>query len=169
MGEVCEVAIVGAGVIGCSVAFQLARLGQNGVRILEREPLPGMGSTSKANGGIRAQFTTEVNVAMSLASMEILDGLEGEMGDPPVYRKAGYLFVTGQPRRLQAMRAAAEIQRARGVTVEALDERAVRERAPWIGGPVVGGTFGARDGFIDPGRMANFFLGEATRRGVSIG
>ena len=59
--------------------------------------MPGAGSTSRANGGIRAQFTTEVNVAMSLASMEILDGLEEELGEPPVYRKAGYLFVTGDP------------------------------------------------------------------------
>lgn len=168
MGDACEVAIVGAGVIGCSVAFQLARMGEKGVHILEREELPGMGSTSRANGGIRAQFNTEVNVAMSLASMDILDGLEGEMGDPPVYRKAGYLFVTGQPQRLQAMRAAAEVQRARGVTVETLDERSLRERIPWIGGAIAGGTFGARDGFIDPGRLANFFLGEATRRGVTI-
>src|SRR5262249_9802277 len=45
------------------------------------------GSTSNANGGIRAQFTTPVNVAMSLASMEILDALAPEIGEPPVYRK----------------------------------------------------------------------------------
>src|SRR5262252_936091 len=74
----CEVAIVGAGVIGCSVAFHLARKGQRGVCLLEREALPGAGSTSKANGGIRAQFTTPVNVAMSLASMDILDALAPE-------------------------------------------------------------------------------------------
>src|SRR5215831_4458517 len=118
MIERCEIAIAGAGVIGCSIAFHLARMGQRGVVLLEREALPGSGSTSKANGGIRAQFTTEVNVAMSLASMEILDALAAELGEPPVYKKAGYLFVTGSGEKLAAMREAAAWQRERGVSVE---------------------------------------------------
>jgi sarcosine oxidase, subunit beta len=143
-------------------------MGQRDVVLVEKESVPGSGSTSRANGGIRAQFTTEVNIAMSLASMEILDALAGEIGDPPVYRKAGYLFVTANPAKLRAMETATEFQRARGVAVELLDERGVRERLPWIAGPVCGGTFGARDGFIDPGRLTNFFLREATRAGVQI-
>jgi sarcosine oxidase subunit beta len=76
MVERASAIVVGAGVIGCSVAFQLARMGQRNVVVLEREALPGTGSTSRANGGIRAQFTTEVNVRMSLLSMEILDALD---------------------------------------------------------------------------------------------
>lgn len=168
MDESCEVAIVGAGVIGCSVAFHLGRMGQRGVRLLEREPVPGSGSTSRANGGIRAQFTTEVNVAMSLASMEILDALAPEIGEPPLYRKAGYLFVTGDPAKLRAMEPAAAWQRERGVTVETLDEAGVRAKAPWLSGRIAGGTFGARDGFIDPGGLCNFFLREATRAGATI-
>lgn len=168
MDESCEVAIIGAGVIGCSAAFHLARMGQRGVRILEREALPGAGSTSKANGGIRAQFTTEVNVRMSLASMDILDALAKEIGEPPVYKKAGYLFVTGDPAKLRAMESAAAWQRARGVEVEVLDAKGIGARAPWLAGPIAGGTFGARDGFIDPGGLCNFFLREATRSGVKI-
>jgi sarcosine oxidase subunit beta len=166
--ESCDIAVVGAGVIGCSVAFHLSRLGQRDVWILEREALPGTGSTSRANGGIRAQFTTEVNIAMSLASMEILDGLAAEMGEPAVYRKAGYLFVTADASRLRAMEAAARFQRERGVSVDVLDEAGVRARAPWLGGSIAGGTFGARDGFVDPGRLTNFFLREATGNGASI-
>src|SRR4051794_9902534 len=143
-------------------------MGVGGVRIVEQESLPGAGSTSRANGGIRAQFTTDVNIAMSLASMEILDGLASEMGDPPLYRKAGYLFFTGDASKLRAMTAAAKFQRARGVSVEVLDEAGVRSRASWIAGAVAGGTFGPRDGFVDPGRLTNFFLREATRAGVQI-
>lgn len=166
MSERADVAIIGAGVIGTSVAFQLARLGTTRVLLLEKEALPGTGSTAKANGGIRAQFTTDVNVAMSLASMEILDGLAGEIGDPPMYRKAGYLFLTGDAKRLAAMRSAAAFQRARGVAVEMLDAAGVRARAPFAAGEILGGTFGPRDGFIDPGGLTNFFLREASRAGV---
>ena len=123
-------------------------------------------STSKANGGIRAQFTTDVNVAMSLASMEILDSLAPQIGDPPVYRKAGYLFLTGDPARLAAMTSAAAYQRERGVKVEVLDEAGVRARVPWVAGPIVGGTFGADDGFVDPGGLTSIFRREATGAGV---
>ena len=168
MPERADVAIVGAGVIGTSVAFQLARLGGARVVLLEKEAVPGSGSTSKANGGIRAQFTTDVNVAMSLASMDILDALEAEIGEPPMYRKAGYLFLTGDAARLEAMETAAAYQKARGVAVEVLDAAGVRARAPYAEGPVAGGTFGARDGFIDPGGLSNFFLREAASAGVTV-
>ncbi|MDL2718276.1 MAG: FAD-dependent oxidoreductase [Acidobacteriota bacterium] len=164
--DVADVAIIGAGVIGCSVAFHLARLGGTNVLLIDKEPLPGSGSTSKANGGIRAQFTTDVNIAMSLASMDILDALEDEIGQPSVYRKAGYLFLTSDPARFGAMKNAAAFQKARGVAVEVLDAAGVRARAPYAAGEIAGGTFGPRDGFIDPGALTNFFLREATRAGV---
>ena len=166
MTERADIAIVGAGVIGTSVAFQLARLGAKRVLLLEREALPGTGSTSRANGGIRAQFTTEINVAMSLASMDILDALAPEIGQPPMYHRAGYLFLTSDPKKLAAMEKAAAFQRARGVSVEVLDAAGVRAKAPYAAGGIAGGTFGSRDGFIDPGGLANFFLREATRAGV---
>lgn len=169
MSERASVVVVGAGVIGCSVAFQLARMGAKGVVVLEREPLPGAGSTSRANGGIRAQFTTEANVRMSLLSMEILDALEEEIGDPPAYRKAGYLFLTDSGKKLAAMERAAEYQRGFGVSVEVLDAAEVRRRVPWVAGErLAGGTFGARDGFIDPGRLCSFFASAAAHDGVSF-
>ncbi len=167
MEERASVVVVGAGVIGSSVAFQLARMGQRDVVVLEREALPGAGSTAKANGGIRAQFTTGVNVAMSLLSMEILDGLEAEIGDPPAYRKAGYLFLTDSPERFLAMERAASFQEGLGVTVEVLGASEVRRRVPWVSGEgLAGGTFGARDGFIDPGRLCGFFVSMAAAGGV---
>jgi sarcosine oxidase, subunit beta len=169
MVEGHNVVIVGAGVVGCSIAYHLATLGEQDVLLLEREALPGSGSTSKANGGIRAQFTTSVNIAMSLASMVILDSLEAEIGEPPLYRKAGYLFVTDDPARHAAMAAAVELQRAHGVTVELLDAASVRRLAPYLSGErLVGGTFGARDGFIDPGGLANWFLARALARGARV-
>jgi len=164
-----DAVVVGAGVVGCSAAFHLARLGVTRVAIVEREPLPGSGSTSKANGGIRAQFTTRPNIAMSLLSMAILDELAEDIGQPPLYRKAGYLFLTCRPERLRAMTEAAEFQRSCGVAVEILDAAAARRAAPYVAGDdLVGGTFGERDGFLDPGGIANYFLRRAVRAGVQL-
>ena len=161
--------VIGAGVVGCSVAFHLTRSGCRHVLILERERLPGAGSTSRANGGIRAQFTTSVNIAMSLKSMEILDALAGEIGSPPLYQKAGYLFLTDDDERLAAMERAVEFQREAGVSVDLLGPRQVRALAPWIeASRVAGGTFGHRDGFIDPGGLTSFFLAGALGNGASV-
>lgn len=169
MRERFEAVIVGAGVIGCSIAYHLGRLGRKRVALLEREAMPGTGSTAKANGGIRAQFTTAVNIAMSLRSMAILDGLEDEIGQPPLYRKAGYLFVTGSEERLAAMRAAADLQRRAGVSVDVLGPKQLRTMAPYISTEgLVGGTFGPRDGFVDPAGLTNFFLAGAKQAGVEL-
>jgi sarcosine oxidase subunit beta len=167
MEERARVVVVGAGVIGCSVAFHLAALGETDVVVLEREPVPGSGSTARANGGIRAQFTTDVNISMSLLSMDLLDGLGEEIGEPPLYRRAGYLFLTDDPERFAAMERAAGFQSARGVSVELLGPAEVRRRLPWVAGEdLAGGTFGARDGFVDPGGLCNFYLAGASRRGA---
>ena len=169
MTEGHNVVIVGAGVVGCAIAYNLTALGERDVLLLEREALPGSGSTSKANGGIRAQFTTPVNIAMSLAAMALLDEIAPAIGDPPVYRKAGYLFLTGDERRLAAMAEAVAFQRAHGVAVELLDAAAVTRLAPYVSAErLLGGTFGPRDGFIDPGGLANWFLSRSLAAGARI-
>ena len=169
MTEGHNVVIVGAGVVGCAIAYNLTALGERDVLLLEREALPGSGSTSKANGGIRAQFTTPVNIAMSLAAMALLDEIGPAIGDPPVYRKAGYLFLTGDERRLAAMAEAVAFQRAHGVAVELLDPAGVSRIAPYVSGErLLGGTFGPHDGFIDPGGLANWFLSRSLAAGARI-
>ena len=65
-----EIVIIGAGVVGASVAYHLTRRGAKDVLILERENEQGLGSTGKATGGVRAQFETEINIKMSIYSLE---------------------------------------------------------------------------------------------------
>ena len=67
-----EIVIIGGGVIGASVAYHVTKRGVKDVLILERESEQGKGSTGKATGGVRAQFETEINIKMSLYSLEFL-------------------------------------------------------------------------------------------------
>ncbi len=60
------VAVIGGGVMGASVAYHLAALGQRDVVILDRADAPGAGSTGRATGGYRAQYATAINVRLSL-------------------------------------------------------------------------------------------------------
>lgn len=140
-----EVIIIGGGVTGASIAWHLVDAGMRDILILEREAQPGAGSTARANGGIRAQFTTSVNIELSLLSMDILDLLADDIGDPPVYQKAGYLFLTAEPEKFAAMHTAAAFQQEHGVAVEILSRKQLQRHGRYFfADDLVGGTFHGR-------------------------
>src|SRR5262245_54687634 len=87
-----DVVIVGGGVVGCSIAYHLVRRGMRSVAVLERDSI-GAGTTSKAAGGIRAQFPTEIEIRFSLESIRVFERFTDEFGVDPGYRKIGYLFL----------------------------------------------------------------------------
>jgi glycine/D-amino acid oxidase-like deaminating enzyme len=166
--ETADVVIIGGGVIGASVAYHLAARGCTGVRVLEREPRPGMGSTGKATGGFRCQFGSAVNVRLSLLAREKLRRFGDELGVDPGYRPCGYLFLADTPSTLDQLQAAQAVQHAAG----AGDPRAVtpdeaRELNPAISvGGIVGGTWCGCDGFIRPLEILRGYTEAARRLGV---
>ncbi len=162
-----DVIIIGAGVIGCSIAYHLCKLGLTNVLLIEKEEFPGTGSTSKANGGIRAQFTTEINVQMSLLSMRLLDEMDEEMRSQSGYLKAGYLFMTAKQEHLMQLEKNIGYQQQLGVSVDLLNREEIAARVPFAKtDDLVGGSFGSRDGFIDPNGLTNAFLTRALAMGA---
>ncbi len=93
MAEAADVVIVGGGIVGSSIAYHLAEAGCTDVLVLEREPHLGRGSTGKSMGGVRAQFSTELNIRLSLYSLDFFARFEEATGCPAGYRRQGYLFV----------------------------------------------------------------------------
>ena len=100
MRESGEVVVVGAGVIGCSVAYHLCTLGLRDVLILERESAAGQGSTAKANGGIRAQWSTPVHIQFSNYSIEAYERFKDETRGDCGLTQAGYLLLTATEKGL---------------------------------------------------------------------
>ena len=93
--KTADVVIIGGGVVGCSIAYHLARRGARDVLVLERDAV-GAGTTSKAAGGIRAQFPTETEIRFSLEAIRVFERFEEEFGVDPGYRKIGYLFLISE-------------------------------------------------------------------------
>lgn len=161
-----DIVIIGAGVIGCSIAYYLCKRGVTDVVLIEKENLPGCGSTAKANGGIRAQFTTEPNVRMSLLSMDLLDKMDDEMRSQTGYVKAGYLFVTAEKENLEQLHKNIDFQKRLGVTVEEISNAQIKENYPYVhADDLLGGSFGSRDGFIDSGGLTNAFYSKVLAMG----
>jgi len=165
---VTEVAVVGAGVIGLAVGRELARAGLTDVLILEREAAVARGSTSRANGGFRAQFTTRPNVELSRFSIDELERLEAETGLCAL-RQVGYLLMTGTEEGERGLRAAVRLQRSLGVPTEWLSPEEVLARAPFVRREGLrAGTFHARDGLLDPYGVARAMEQQARASGVRI-
>ena len=163
-----EVVVIGAGVIGASVAYHLAQRGCESVLVLERHREPGAGSTGRATGGFRAQFGSEVNVRLSLLSREKLVRFEDDLGVDPGYRPCGYLFLAGDEAQLRALRTAQGVQRAAGLEEARMVTPAeIGEINPAVGADgLAGGVFCPTDGFIRPMRILEGYAGGAVRLGV---
>jgi sarcosine oxidase subunit beta len=164
------VVVVGGGVMGASVAWHLAALGERDVLVLERGLTPGLGSTGRATGGFRAQFGSEINVRLSLLAREKLLRFGEETGVDPGYVCAGYLWLAGSEAELGALRAALAVQHAAGLD-EAVEIGAaeIAQLNRWIS---LDGVFGASycptDGFIKPLAILQGYLAAATRLGVRL-
>src|SRR3990172_7869916 len=101
--ETAEIVVIGGGIAGCSVAYHLARKGCRGVALLEKD-LVCFGSTGKSAGGIRVQFSSEVNIRLSLEALKILAGFQEEVGVDPGFRQTGYLFLATTDAELEIFR-----------------------------------------------------------------
>ena len=161
------IAVIGAGCIGAAIAYQLARRGVRDVVVLEREPFAGAGSTSKAAGGIRAQFSTPVNVRVSMLAVSHFERFAEEMESPPVFFPVGYLFLLSDPVRWTAFQEQAAMQRELGLPVEILSPAEAREIVPGLAvDDLLGATFCRKDGLGNPHEVTQAYVTQARRLGV---
>lgn len=160
------IVIIGGGVIGASVAYHLTERGAKDVLILERASAQGSGSTGKATGGVRAQFETEINIKMSLYSLDFFKNCEFDCG----YEPRGYLFFATDERQFDYLKRNVETQKTLGVKdVKIVDPQEIAEICPILNvADMTGGTFGANDGFINPLAVMRGFTSKALERGARI-
>jgi len=170
VSQTADVVIVGAGIIGGSVAYHLLER-DPGLRVvvLEKEPEPGTGATSKATGGVRFQFSTEANVRLTQLSYRYFTHAEEILGSPVDFARHGYLFVTTDPATLEQCRRNVALQRGLGVASEILTPAQIQTHlASLVTHDLVGGSFCADDGSADPYSMLQAFLGRAKGRGMRL-
>jgi sarcosine oxidase subunit beta len=163
-----SVAVVGAGAVGLAVALQLRRAGVAGILVVDRNVGPGMGSTGRANGGVRAQFATPINIVFSQYTIAGLIELDDRSGGQVGYRPVGYLFMAGTELTADALENARAMQCSLGVPTQWLSLAQVAELAPFVRvDGLRAATFCASDGIIDPHGVVSALFGEGRRLGVT--
>lgn len=162
-----DIVIIGGGVMGASTAFHLASRGVKNVLLLEKEEFFGQGATGRCAGGVRYQFSTEINIRLSLISLPMLENFEEEIGQPIDYRQCGYLILLTNPQDLQQFEQNVRLQHSLDVETEILPGDEIRELLPMMRlGDVLAGTFNAKDGLADPNSVVMGYINAANRSGA---
>ena len=168
--QTAEVVIIGGGIVGSSIAYHLIAAGCRDVLVVERETQQGKGSTGKSMGGVRAQFSTPVNIQMSLYAIPFYAGFDERLGHPAGYRPQGYLFCATSDKHMAYLRGNYERQIALGLKDARIvtgDE--IRGLFPLLrGDDIVGGSFCASDGFVDPYSAMIGFMTWAAEHGAKL-
>ncbi|MBK9264599.1 MAG: FAD-binding oxidoreductase [Polyangiaceae bacterium] len=168
--ERADVVVIGAGVIGASVAYHLARRRAGSILVVDREASPGLGSTGRATGGYRAQYSTEINIRLSLVAREALRRFSDETGVDPGYRPVGYLWIATTSEEFDDLARANALQKTCGLDEAILlNSKEVHEKNPFVHRrTIVGGAFCQTDGFIRPLDILRGYVEAAKRLGVKF-
>ena len=163
-----DVVIIGGGVVGCSIAYHLARRGHRDVLVLERESV-GSGTTSKAAGGIRVQFPTETEIRFSLDAIRTFLSFEDEFGVDIGYRKIGYLFLITDEADRRGFETRIALQRSLGADVRMITPKDAQAIVPALRvDDLLAAVWGPDDGMAGPAEVTNGFARRARELGARI-
>ena len=161
--------IIGGGIVGLSVAFYLAREKAGDIIVLEKEPFLGSGATSKAAGGIRAQFSTKANIELSMLSEKLFEQFEEDTGSKALFDQVGYMFLLQSDEEVAEYTRQFELQKSLGLDVQMLKPDEIPQFAPHISlDGIQYATFCPRDGLGDPHEFLSGYEHAARRMGVEI-
>jgi sarcosine oxidase subunit beta len=140
------------------------------VLVIERESALGKGSTGKSMGGVRAQFSTKVNIQMSLYSIPFYASFEERLGHPCDYRPQGYLFCATTEKQMEYLRTNLALQIQTGLTTaRPISAEEIRRQFPQLRThDILGGSFCSTDGFVDPYSAMTGFITRALDQGATL-
>ena len=153
--------------MGASAAYHLAKRGMQNIVLLEKEAFFGTGATGRCAGGVRYQFSTEVNVRLSLESLPMLECFREEIEQDVDYRPCGYLLIATNEKDATTFRHNVELQNRLGVQTELLSGDEVRARLPLMKfEDALAGTFNQKDGIVDPNSVVAGYIRAAQKLGA---
>ena len=168
MKDRAEVVVIGAGIMGLSIAYHLARLGVRDVLVLDKSYLCG-GASGRNGGGIRAQWSSEANIRLMQESIRMCRDFAGEFKINVWLRQGGYLFLARSEERRRALEESCKLQRECGLSTRMLSPREAQKVVPELSlDGVVAASYNPDDGVVFPWPFGWGFAQAATKLGVEI-
>ncbi|MBT4689991.1 MAG: GcvT family protein [Rhodospirillaceae bacterium] len=163
-----SVVIVGGGVVGCSIAYHLVKLGITDVLLLERKQLSS-GTTWHAAGLVGQLRATQNLTQLAKYSTELYAGLEAETGQATGFKQNGSISLATNGERMEELRRGASMARVFGLAVEEIDQNDIRRMHPLLNvDDVVGGVFLPKDGQINPSDLTQALAKGARAGGATV-
>jgi sarcosine oxidase subunit beta len=163
-----EIAIVGGGIMGLAIAYYLGQRGCRDVVVLEARHLAS-GASGRNGGGVRQQWSTELNIRLMQESVEICRGFAQELGTNVWMRQGGYLFLARRSAELERMKKAIALQNQCDVPTRLLDMAEAKEIVPELDdAPFVGACYNPTDAIVFPWPFLWGYAEAAARRGAEI-
>jgi sarcosine oxidase subunit beta len=166
--ERAEIVIVGGGVIGLSIAYQLAKRGLTDVCVLERGYLA-EGASGRNGGGVRQQWSTALNIRLMQQSVELCRGFAKELGVNVWFRQGGYLFLARNPGEVARLEKNIDLQNKCGVPTRMLSPGEAQGIVPELDlDGIVGASYNPSDGILFPWPFLWGYAQQASRLGVKL-
>lgn len=161
-----DVAIVGGGIVGCSAALALRRMGL-AVVLLERD-LCGSRSSGVNYGGVRRQGRPLSQLPLAQRAHGIWARLPELIGTDGEYRRSGHFKIARSQADLASLEAWREMARDFDLGIELISGERLRRACPWLGAKAVGGSLCAEDGQANPRLVSPAFAQAARRAGADV-
>ena len=160
--------MIGAGIMGLSIAYHLARLGVRDITVVDKSYLCG-GASGRNGGGIRAQWSSEANVRLMQESIRMCQDFASEFKINVWLRQGGYLFIARTEERRRALEASCKLQRECGLSTRMLTAREAQKIVPELSmDNLVAASFNPDDGVVFPWPFVWGFAQAATKLGAEI-
>ncbi len=169
MKNKADVVIVGGGINGCSLAYNLAKKKVN-VVVVEKKYLSS-GATGACGAGIRQQWSTKENVRLAIDSVKIFEKLSKELGQDIEFRQGGYLIAVHDEKELAQAEKNVAMQRSLGLKVDIIDSNDINKIVPILdvkGMRAIGATFCPTDGHANPFKTTFAYADAAKKMGAEI-
>jgi sarcosine oxidase subunit beta len=168
MKDTAEIVVVGAGIMGLAIAYNLARLGKTDIVVLDRSYLCG-GASGRNGGGVRAQWSSEANVRLMQESIRMCREFASEMKINVWFRQGGYLFLVRSPERLKSLEASVTLQNECGLGTRMLTPKEARKVVPELDtNGILAASYNPDDGVVFPWPFVWGFAQAAQKLGVEI-
>ncbi len=170
MKNSADVVIIGGGISGCSIAYNLAKQGMKNVVVIEKDYICS-GSTGRCGAGVRMQWGTVMNCTIAKKSIEFFENANEilEYDDDVEFKQSGYLLVASTDKEMEQFKKNIKIQHELGIPSKLLTVQEAKEIVPYLNTDILtGAAFCGKDGFLNPFKTTDAYYKAAKRLGVEF-
>ncbi len=170
MKKNADVVIIGGGISGCAIAYNLAKQGVKNVVVIEKSFICS-GSTGACGAGVRMQWGTVMNCTIAKKSIEFFEHANEilEYEDDVEFKQSGYLLIASTDKEVEQFKKNIEVQHSLGIPSKLISLEEAKELVPYLNTDILkGATFCEKDGFLNPFKATDAFYRAARRLGVEF-